>query len=196
MSAGPSPAGPWGWTEGAFLSPALSLLLCKPPPAGLGAPHRVTRCRLSPSLPPQYPVATPLSPLGVSGTSGRDPACCSPSAAPSPGLGALLRVLGGPPSRGLHCSPPVPLSSPGPYAPVGPGHPARPWFLLGEPPRHPGPGRRVGKAHVSFQHCLEDSRPGPHVKGSWWLCSQDLDKGLSDRLSSVLYRDPVSAANR
>lgn len=123
MLAGPSPAGPWGWTEGAFLSPALSLLLCKPPPAGLGAPHRMTRCRLSPSLPPQYPVATPLSPLGVSGTSGRDPACCSPSAAPSPGLGTLLRVLGGPPSRGLHCSPPVPTVLPRAVRPGGPRPP-------------------------------------------------------------------------
>lgn len=86
-------------------------------------PHRVTRCRLSPSLPPQYPVATPLSPLGVSGTSGRDPACCSPSAAPSPGLGTLLRVLGGPPSRGLHCSPPVPTALPRAVRPGGPRPP-------------------------------------------------------------------------
>lgn len=72
----------------------------------------MTRCRLSPSLPPQYPVATPLSPLGVSGTSGRDPACCSPSAAPSPGLGTPPEGAGGSSQQGTTLLPTCPHCPP------------------------------------------------------------------------------------
>lgn len=68
-----------------------------------------------------------------------------------------------------------PLSSLGPYTQVGPGHLAHPQSLLGEAPRHPRPGRRVGRARAGFQNWLEVPRPGPHTKGPQWLCGQDLD---------------------
>lgn len=110
------PPGLWGRTEGACLPPALSPLLSKPPACWAWWPHHVTR-QAVPRVASPVPSCHTTVPTGSLGSFRWDPACCSPSAVPCPGLGPPPEGAGRSSQQGITSLPSCPHCPPWDHTP-------------------------------------------------------------------------------